>query len=298
MELRQIRYLLALAQTLNFTRAAEQCNVTQPTLTLAIKKLEDELGGPLIHRERSRTHLTHLGRMVLPFMEQVLEASNAAQTVARDLHQAKRVPCAFGVTDAFATERLIGPLRELSKAAPGVELSAEGGADPALCASLLAGRLDIAIVDAATVDTQRLRFTELYTETMHILLPVNDPLSEHNVLGLNDVATRDFVSLVGSRADLDLTAAVTVVVPGWVSRHRSARSTEARALVVSGLGLALAGDHEPVPVALTKRPLMEPLLTRTIGIAQVRGRPASMIALTFSNLMRAQTYRPLVGPSS
>ncbi len=66
MEMQQIRYFVALAQTLNFTRAAEQCNVSQPALTRAIQQLEHELGGPLFHRERNNTHLSELGRMMAP----------------------------------------------------------------------------------------------------------------------------------------------------------------------------------------------------------------------------------------
>src|SRR5215510_10733947 len=62
----QVRYFLALARTLNFTRAAEQCNVTQPALTKALQKFEQELGGALIHRERHLTQLTELGRMIFP----------------------------------------------------------------------------------------------------------------------------------------------------------------------------------------------------------------------------------------
>ena len=83
MELRQIRYFLALTQTLNFTRAAEQCNVTQPTLTLAVKKLEEELGGPLVHRERQRTHLTQLGQMVLPFWSRSMRAAMPRRRLRR-----------------------------------------------------------------------------------------------------------------------------------------------------------------------------------------------------------------------
>ena len=60
MEMHQIRYFLAVAQTLNFTRAAEQCNVSQPALTRAIQQLEDELAGPLIRREGKLSHLTDL----------------------------------------------------------------------------------------------------------------------------------------------------------------------------------------------------------------------------------------------
>ncbi|MEY9287064.1 DNA-binding transcriptional LysR family regulator [Bradyrhizobium ottawaense] len=64
LQLYQVRYFLALAKTRNFTRAAEQCNVTQPALTKAIQKLEQELGGALIHRERHLTQLTDLGKMI------------------------------------------------------------------------------------------------------------------------------------------------------------------------------------------------------------------------------------------
>jgi DNA-binding transcriptional LysR family regulator len=57
MEMHQVRYVLAVAEELNFTRAAEKCNVTQPSLTRAVKALEEELGGSLFHRERANTHL-------------------------------------------------------------------------------------------------------------------------------------------------------------------------------------------------------------------------------------------------
>ena len=66
MELQQARYVLAVAETQNFTRAAETCHVTQPALTRAIQRLESELGGDLIVRERKRTQLTDLGKLVLP----------------------------------------------------------------------------------------------------------------------------------------------------------------------------------------------------------------------------------------
>ena len=77
MDLVQIRYFLALAETLNFTRAAERCNVTQPALTRSIQRLEDELGGPLLLRERNLTQLTELGRAMLPLLEQTVHRCRA-----------------------------------------------------------------------------------------------------------------------------------------------------------------------------------------------------------------------------
>src|SRR5260370_34699977 len=82
MELFQVRYFLALARTLNFTRAAGACNVSQPALTRAIQRLEEELGGPLLHRERKLTQLTDLGRAMLPHLEAAHAAADSAAALA------------------------------------------------------------------------------------------------------------------------------------------------------------------------------------------------------------------------
>src|SRR5260370_42525149 len=82
-EMHQIRYFLAVCETLNFTRAAGACNVSQPSLTRAIKGLEDELGGPLFRRERNNTHLTSLGEMMRPHLTQVLIEIDAAKERAK-----------------------------------------------------------------------------------------------------------------------------------------------------------------------------------------------------------------------
>ena len=73
MELFQVRYVLAAAETLNFTRAAERCNISQPALTKAVKSLEDELGSPIFTREGKRVRLSDFGRSILPTLRQVHE---------------------------------------------------------------------------------------------------------------------------------------------------------------------------------------------------------------------------------
>src|SRR6266699_1397486 len=79
MEMHQVRYFLAVARTLNFTRAAEECNVTQPALTRAIKQLEDELGGELIRREGRNSHLTDLGNKMRPMLQQCFDSAIGAK---------------------------------------------------------------------------------------------------------------------------------------------------------------------------------------------------------------------------
>ena len=77
MEMHQVRYFLATVSELNFTKAAEKCNVTQPSLTRAIKQLEDELGGDLFRRERPQAQLTELGQRMHPLLKQCYEMRSA-----------------------------------------------------------------------------------------------------------------------------------------------------------------------------------------------------------------------------
>src|SRR5918993_3827797 len=107
MEMHQIRYFLAVCEELNFTRAAERCNVAQPSLTRAIKLLEEELGGPLFHRERSNTHLSELGRMVKPYLEQVYDQAQEAKRQALEFTRLKKTSLKLGVMCTIQPNQLI-----------------------------------------------------------------------------------------------------------------------------------------------------------------------------------------------
>src|SRR5690349_18139076 len=87
MEMQQVRYFVALARELNFTRAAEACNVSQPALTRAIQGLEAELGGPLFHRDKMQTQISELGRMMLPHIQDMLAQTEAAREQAKKFKQ-------------------------------------------------------------------------------------------------------------------------------------------------------------------------------------------------------------------
>ena len=86
MEMHQVRYFLATVSELNFTKAAEKSNVTQPSLTRAIKQLEDELGGDLFRRERPQAQLTELGQRMYPPAQAMLR-ERPRREVARLCHQ-------------------------------------------------------------------------------------------------------------------------------------------------------------------------------------------------------------------
>src|SRR5215469_17920618 len=106
MELYQIRYFVALCETLNFARAAERCGVTSPSLTRAVQKLEHELGGVLIRRERRLTHLTELGRLVRPMLEEVLAHAENTRTAAHRFLKAASKPLRLGIIPSVGPVRL------------------------------------------------------------------------------------------------------------------------------------------------------------------------------------------------
>ena len=117
MEMHHIRYFLALSETLNLTKAAERCDVTQPALTRAIKSLEDELGGELLRRERALSHLMELGQRMLPMLRQCYETALTAKMVAASIGKGEAAPLSVAVSHTVALRPFTPMLRQLSRAA-------------------------------------------------------------------------------------------------------------------------------------------------------------------------------------
>ena len=142
MEMHQIRYFLAVCGKLNFTRAAEECNVTQPSLTRAIKNLEAELGGELFRRERLRTHLTELGRATRPFLQQSLDNAMAAKAQAESYGRGETAPLRLGISATIEIRILLPALRELVRVMPGLKLHLYAGRQAKSCSSLKMVRMN------------------------------------------------------------------------------------------------------------------------------------------------------------
>lgn len=133
MEMHQIRYFLAVCEAENFTRAAEQCHVSQPALTTAIKKLEEEFGGALFHRRRGRATLTELGELTRPYIEQVQGQAEAARSVADSFRLLKQAPLNVGVMATIGPLCLASFLARFQRDYPGVEVELHEGALEPLC---------------------------------------------------------------------------------------------------------------------------------------------------------------------
>ena len=115
MEMHQVRYFLAVARLLNFTRAADECNVTQPSLTRAIKQLEAEMGGDLFRRERPAAQLTELGQRMHPLLQQCYEAASGARSSRHPSRAAKSGRCGSRSRHSVDLSLLIPDLDEIRR---------------------------------------------------------------------------------------------------------------------------------------------------------------------------------------
>jgi DNA-binding transcriptional LysR family regulator len=193
MEMHEIRYFLAVCETLNFTRAAERANVTQPALTRAIQKIEEEFGGLLFRRERSRTHLTDLGQLLRPQLEEVIKRSEAVKTAAHGFLKLDNAPLKLGVMCTIGPMRFMSFLSQFRSDHPGIELTLVEGVPDQLAKMLLAGELDVAIVAQPEAFDERLDLRLLYREPYVIAFPAGHRFAQMNAVPVSAVAGEDYL---------------------------------------------------------------------------------------------------------
>ncbi|MRD47956.1 LysR family transcriptional regulator [Caenimonas koreensis] len=146
MELYQIRYFLAVAETLNFTRASERSFVSQPALTKGIQRLEETIGGRLFDRTKSAVQLTELGRRMLPNFSQIYETANHARSEARRLVRAQKEVVRVGVMCTIDFHQVLPGFVESQEGRSEVELSFREGNLEALSDALDEGDVDVGIM--------------------------------------------------------------------------------------------------------------------------------------------------------
>ena len=160
MELHQVRYFLKAGETLNFTRAAELCGVSVPSLSRGIHQLEEELGGQLFRRERHLTHLTDLGRLMLQHLTTINEAADAAKRDASQYAKLSSARLKLGIFATMGAEVLTGYLAALKVEAPNLELLVWEANCEEIEDALLRGEIDVALSSVAHQD-ERIRTTLL-----------------------------------------------------------------------------------------------------------------------------------------
>ncbi len=290
MELNQIRYFLALAETLNFTHAAKKCGVSQPTLSRGIQKLEEELGAPLIRRERSNTHLTALGARVRPRLEQSLALAEAAKSEAQSFADRAQGVLHFGVMRTIGPNRLIALIDHITRTMPDVELRLFEGAADEVAERLLKGEFDVALLGMPSYPDE-LHLEPLYEERFVIAFAAGHRFSGMNVVPRSELRGERYLQ----RINCDYPAHVRALIGPYEAevdvRYSTVHEDWIQAMIIAGLGCACMPEFSPMFPEIQTRLLIEPEVARTISLATVRGRPHTASVRLFQKMCRAALKR-------
>jgi DNA-binding transcriptional LysR family regulator len=275
MELFQIRYVLAAAETLNFTRAAERCNVSQPALTKAVKSLEQELGTAIFTREGKRIRLSDLGRSLLPTLRQMQEQAERAKSIAQDFRLLDKVPVRLGVLGTIGSVRMARYLAGFQATFEGVEVEVIEASLGELINQLDEGRLDLALVNPFEGVPKSFHAHPLYEEKYVAVLPPDHPLVERNIVRLEDLSGEPYVDRLSCEMRDMFTAVCKDCDVQLYARFRSEREDWVQAMVLARIGIAVMPEYSVTVPDLVQRPIIDPAISRTIALLSVPGRPFS-----------------------
>jgi len=286
MELHEIRYFLALSQTLNFTRAAEVCNVSQPALTRAIRKMEDELGGLLFSRERNNTHLTELGRLIEPHLSEAMaHAGQAKQTAARFI-KLEEASLALGVMCTIAPVQFVGFLARFRADHPGVQLTLLEQVPDRLCDLLMKGELDVALMARPDGFPGPLRAMELYSERFVIACAAGHRFARRDKIRMAELDGEFYLSRINCEFYDVLSEMCRAQGAKLINSYRSEREDWILTMVAAGLGVCFLPEFTATFAGVVGCPVVSPAVARNVCLVTVAGRRLSSPVRTFVQAVR------------
>jgi LysR family hydrogen peroxide-inducible transcriptional activator len=288
MELSQVRYFAALCRTLNFTRAAEQCNISQPAFTRAIQRLEDEFGGPLLFRERNLTQLTELGRAMRPHLEAMLDAADAAHMLANAKRSRTTASLKIGLGPGIGAASVAGAVREISNLLADVVIHFEESGSAALVEAMLSDMLDCALVPDDCDLPERLNRWPLYSDRAVAVLPPDHKLLAKEVVDARDIMEETI--LFGERCGGFAGRLAKITCYSLRLQRCNGATSQILDLIGAGVGIALLSDRLQFAAPLHIRRFQDPELNRRIVLTAVAGRPLNPAAAGFVKLCRTQTF--------
>jgi LysR family hydrogen peroxide-inducible transcriptional activator len=267
MELFQIRYFVAAARHLHFSRAAEELYVAQPSLSQQIARLEKELGVPLFHRRGRRVSLTDAGKALLPVAERLLEQAEEARRVVQQvagLERGRLSLCALPALD----QHLLPPwLARFRREHPGVEVRVrELRPARAVAQAVTAGQADLGFVHLPC-EAVGLEVRPLLEDPFALVVPEAHPFAGRPSVALAEAAGEEWVWVHEAQAAAHPLYAACLAAgftPRIVCESGSAQGV--LALVAAGLGIALLPRLAIEPRAGTRVvPLAKPAPRRTLA---------------------------------
>ncbi|MSQ89429.1 MAG: hydrogen peroxide-inducible genes activator [Betaproteobacteria bacterium] len=285
MTLTELKYVVAVAETRHFGQAAERCFVSQPSLSAAVKNLEEELGVQLFERGKRGVFLTETGEQIVAQARRALEEAERVKTVARQGRDPLKGVLRLGIIHTIAPYLLPDLVGALRRCAPEMPLDVEENTTATLDRMLRAGELE-AVILALPYEGPGIETAPLYEERFRVVAPAKHPLARRKSLAVEELDAGELLLMPVGHCFRDqvLDACHEFSRPPEAGRQGNSLET-LRSMVASGLGVSVLPA-----TALTPRhtnPLVKaiyfssPCPVRRVALASRRGfhRPAALATL-------------------
>lgn len=271
MEFNQIRYFLHLAETLNFTEAATRSGVSQPTLTRAIQRLEQELGGTLVYRDGKDSRLTALGRDIRSEFAAIAEREQRVRALSLNRVHGRRETLTLGIVSTVAPALIIGFVTHALRQMPMLELVLEPIAHNEGLERLLGGQIDGCFCSDPLTGNPKISTVELFHERLLLAMARGHALASRAAISLSDLSEQPYLDRVQcefrSRVNNHLRERAIIMVP----RLRSEREDLIQQAVAEGAGVCMLPERSAIVDGLTLRPVETLNLSRTIAFQSISG---------------------------
>lgn len=294
MTLQELRYLVALADKNHFARAADACNVCQPTLSAQLKKLEEYLGVTLFDRNRHLLLPTPTGAKIIDRARLVLELVEQIRQIARDGHDPMNGPLRLGVIPTLGPYLMPSLLRPIRDSFSKLHLLLREDLTSNLVERLRHGGLD-ALLLALPVQCEGIEALPLFREPFVAALPANHPLTAKAQISEDDLKAQNVLLLEDGHCMREQALAICGAVASVEREELKATSLETlRQMVAAGIGctllpkLAALPGVGSIPETLVQiRPLAAPTAKRTIGIVWRHSFPREATVRRLADLIAA-----------
>lgn len=297
MTLTELRYIVAVARELHFGRAAEACHVSQPTLSVAIKKLEEELGIKLFERRQHDVSITPIGQQVVEQARLVLEETETIRHLAQEGRDDLKGQLRIGVIYTIGPYLLPKLIPLLHNTAPELKLLIEEHFTEQLTEKLRAGELDLIII-SLPFNVTGLETRPMYREPFVVALPSRHPLAKKKQIEAQDLSNETLLLLAAGNCFREQ---VVNVCPGCVGNYGNDSSIQKtlesssietiRHMVGSGAGVTVlpctsAGNGTDLQGLLEFRPFAKPQPYRDVAIAYRKTYPRTQVIDVVSKAIR------------
>jgi DNA-binding transcriptional LysR family regulator len=248
------------------------CNVSQPALTRAIQKMEDELGGLLFSRERNNTHLTELGRMLVPNLSEVLTRTQAAKETAQRFLRLDSAHLKLGVMCTIGPVRFVSFLSCFRADNPGIEITLTEAVPDRLCDLLMKGELDVALIARPDGFASPLQAQPLYRERFVIACSAGHPFALKNVVSIAELDGQPYLARINCEYFDTLRDTCHANGAHMVGAFRSEREDWILTMVAAGMGVCFLPEFSNTIPGVISRPVISPAIEREVCLVTVAGR--------------------------